>query len=267
MYYARRFDERRGKMGVKETLNELETKQEIDRLLGDFDKDFNSNKVEEFREEFPRYVALYTPFIYRPDIAIRGINPSWFIGEKPETDEDFRREDKRVNSLKGLHDFNAYIKYPEPLYHYYLRKDFEYLSADYVLENKLMGWNYCFIQSGSAAMDPIISKALEIDTKNQNSYCSDLIEKSKFISKRIENLVQPKLIVYAGENAAKESGKWDKNKYKSLKDMVFKHTPTPWGGRAIVVSHFSRDSNYYSYASRKDLLLNHMVDLGINSEN
>ena len=157
-------------------ISEQETKLTIDRLLNQFDENFNSRDLNEFREIYPRYVALYTKFIYRPDIVVRGINPSWFIGREPLTEVDNKEEDKRVSSLRGLHDINAYIDYPEPIYHHYLYSDLGNAAGKEFIKEKVMGWNDCFIQlGGQGGMDEIGENASRIDTKNQNSNCINLL--------------------------------------------------------------------------------------------
>ena len=50
-------------------LNEDQSKSEVVKLLEEFDQDFHSPKVDELRETFPRYVALYTKFIFQPNIV------------------------------------------------------------------------------------------------------------------------------------------------------------------------------------------------------
>ena len=220
-------------------MNEEETEQTVERLLLEFDKDFKSNNVAELRDQFPRYVALYTKFIYQPDIVIRGINPSWFSGKEPESEEDILEEDRRVNSLQGLHKINSYIEYREPPYHYYLCKDLYSAAGEEFIKDRLMGWNDCFIQlGGQGGMAELKGIALQIDKKNQNSFCQDLIKKSKSTARKLEQLIQPKLIIYAGREAAWES-RWNKKIFATLKSMKDTPKPTPWGGKAIVVKHFS----------------------------
>ena len=171
---------------------------EVKRLLEGFDKEFYSNKVEELREKFPRYVALYTKFIYQPDIAVRGINPSHFSC-RFKKDFNKKEEDKRVSSLKGLHDMNAYIRYKEPLYHHFLVKDFKEITNIEFVNNNLMGWNNCFIQSaGQNGMKILESEALKIDIKNKNRNSINLINLSIEIARSLDFLIQPKILVYAG---------------------------------------------------------------------
>ena len=85
-------------------LEEKNARNEAKQLLDDFDNAFYSNDVKKLRESYPHYVALDTKFIFKPTIAIRGINPSWFIGKQPKTDAEKKDEKGRVNSLRKLHD-------------------------------------------------------------------------------------------------------------------------------------------------------------------
>ena len=225
-------------MYTKELMNldKEQAKFEAERLLEDFDQDFHSPKVDELRETFPRYVALYTKFIFEPDIAVRGINPSLFSCRKAD-DLNEEEEVRRVTSLKGLHNKNAYISYPEPLYHHYLVKDFMAVTSEDFIEEKLMGWNDCFIQSPKqGGMEFLVSKAESIDKDNNNSFCIDLIKKSKLIAKKLEYLIRPKLLIYAGRDAALQA-RWDHR--DSLNEMKKQIKTTMWGGKAIAVKHFT----------------------------
>lgn len=217
-------------------LNEDQSKSEVEKLLAEFDQDFHSPKVDELRENFPRYVALYTKFIFKPDIVVRGINPSLFSCRKADSfNED--KEVKRVASLKGLHNINAYIEYPEPLYHYYLTKDIEKITSKDFIRQNLMGWNDCFIQSPKqGGMDFLESKAKSIDKKNKNSFCIDLINKSKLIANKFEYLIRPKLLIYAGKDAASQARWGNRDSLNEMKKQIKK---TIWGGKAIAVKHFS----------------------------
>ena len=53
---------------------------------------FYSDVMKLIRKKYPRYVALYTPVLIKPDFAIIGTNPSWFIGEPPN-DRDLEDEE------------------------------------------------------------------------------------------------------------------------------------------------------------------------------
>ena len=217
-------------------LNEDQSKSEVVKLLEEFDQDFHSPKVDELRETFPRYVALYTKFIFQPNIAVRGINPSLFSCRKAD-DLNEEKEVRRVTSLKGLHNINAYIEYPEPLYHHYLVKDIEKITSKDFIRQNLMGWNDCFIQSPKqGGMNFLESKAKSIDKKNKNSFCIDLINKSKLIANKFEYLTRPKLLIYAGRDSALQA-RWD-DRY-SLNKMKKQVKKTIWGGKAIAVKHFS----------------------------
>ena len=231
-------------------LEEKNARNEAKKLLDDFDKAFYSDDLKKFRETYPHYVALYTKFIYKPKIAIRGINPSWFIGKQPETDTEIQAEEMRVKSLKKLHDLNAYVDYPEPPYHQNIKKTFiKILNAfeersleddaiiDWVREN-VVGWNNCFIQTGSVGLNQLKLDANYIDSLNSNSVCMDLISQSKRIAKKLENIMQPDLIIYAGLDAAQEN-RWSKQKYDTLKSIQKTPKKTAWGGNAIAVKHFS----------------------------
>ena len=97
---------------------------------------------------------------------MRGINPSLFSCRKAD-DFDEDKEIKRVASLKGLHNINAYIKYTEPLYHHYLTKDIEKITSKDFIRQNLMGWNDCFIQSPKqGGMDFLESTQLDKITKD-----------------------------------------------------------------------------------------------------
>ena len=225
-------------MNAKELmlLNEDQSKSEVVKLLEEFDQDFHSPKVDELRETFPRYVALYTKFIFQPDIAVRGINPSLFSCRKAD-DLNEEEEVKRVTSLKGLHNINAYIEYPEPLYHHYLIKDVEKITSKDFIRQNLMGWNDCFIQSPKqGGMDFLESEAKLIDKNNRNSFCIDLIKKSKLIANKLEYLIRPRLLIYAGRDAALQA-RWKHR--DSLNEMKKQIKTTMWGGKAIAVKHFS----------------------------
>ena len=206
------------------------------QLLEEFDQDFQSSKVDELREIFPRYVALYTKFIYKPDIVVRGINPSYFSTSKVgnlNTEE----EDRIVLALKGVHELNAYTEYTKPRYHCSLVKDIRKIRGKNYLDESLMGWNDCFIQSpGQDGMGFLNKEAKRIDKKNENTFCLDLIKKSKLIAKKLEYLVKPKLIIYAGRDSGLNNG-WDRRipLYQMKKDTK----ETMWGGKKIVVTHFS----------------------------
>lgn len=226
-------------MTAKIEMNEAQTREMVERLLEEFDTDFNSPLVEELREKFPRYVALYTPFIYKPDIVIRGINPSWFIGKEPISDEDKKKEDYRVTSLKGLHQVNAYQEYYEPKYHRYVEDEINSAMGEEFLKTKVMGWNNCFIQSGGQqGMTDLTNSAKDIDRKNNTSHCMDLINKSLWIAKKLEQIIQPRLTIYAGREAG-WSSRWNNKIFPTLESMRKKPKPTSWGGQAIVVKHFS----------------------------
>ena len=231
-------------------LEEKNARKEAKQLLDDFDNAFHSDDVKKLREFYPHYVALYTKFIFKPTIAIRGINPSWFIGKQPETDAEKKDEKRRVNSLKKLHDLNAYIDYPEPRYHQNIKKTFIKILnsfADNPLDDEaifnwmrddVVGWNNCFIQTGSVGLNKLIQDANYIDSLNFNSSCIDLIKESKRIAKKLESLMQPGLIIYAGQDAANEN-RWPKHKYDTLKSIQDNPKKTLWGGNAIAVKHFS----------------------------
>ena len=214
-------------------------KSEVRKLLEHFDKEFSSNKVDVLKSKYPRYVALYTKYIYKPEVAVRGINPSYFSCRKYEEYKFNEREEyRRVLSLKGLHNLNAYTLYSEPLYHHYLVKDFKEIRNKEFIENHLMGWNNCFIQSGGQkGMEQLESDVDEIDTKLKNKNSSNLINLSIEIARSLDYLIQPKVIIYAGQPAAEISGYWG-NK-KSLKYMNNRIVSTEWGGSAVAVQHFS----------------------------
>ena len=205
------------------------------QLLEEFDQDFQSSKVDELREIFPRYVALYTKFIYKPDIVVRGINPSYFSTSKVDN-LNTEEEDRIVLALKGVHELNAYTEYTKPRYHCSLVKDIRKIRGKNYLDESLMGWNDCFIQSpGQGGMRNLNEEAKRIDKKNENTFCLDLIKKSKLIAKKLEYLVKPKLIIYAGSKSGPNNG-WDRNPlYQMKKDTK----ETMWGGKKIVVKHFS----------------------------
>jgi len=236
---------------MKEDLNEIDARNEAKKLLEDFDMDFYSDDVKKLREKYPNYVALYTRFVFKPKIAIRGINPSWFIGKVPETEAEHESEKIRVDSLKKLHNLNAYIDYPEPRYHQSIKRTFVKilnahskvnLSDDAIsdwMRDDVVGWNNCFIQTGSVGVDQLLLDANYIDTLNSNSSCMDLLKQSKRIAKQLERLMQPELLIYAGLDSAQEN-RWSKQKYKTLKSVQNKPKQTPWGGNAIGVKHFSR---------------------------
>ena len=229
---------------------EEKSRSQAAQLLEDFDKAFYSDDVKELREAYPHYVALYTRFIFKPRIAIRGINPSWFIGKIPETDEEKQEEGTRVNSLKKLHDLNAYVDYSEPPYHKNIKKTFKKILNAYAdnsfeddeisewMREDLVGWNNCFIQTGSAGIEKLIKDANYFDSLNSNSACINLIKQSARIAKKLENLMQPGLIIYAGKDAA-QANRWPKNKYETLRQIQNAPKKTSWGGNAIAVKHFS----------------------------
>jgi len=234
---------------MKEEINEIDAKNEVTKLLNDFDADYYSDDVNQLRKKYSGYVAMYTKFIFKPEIAIRGINPSWFIGKEPLTTQDKEKEVFRVNSLRGLHDLNAYIDYPEAKYHGGVKRTFKNIfdidelkytddEIDIWIKENVVGWNNCFIQTGSEGIDNLYKDAAAIDRLNYNSSCIDLIKKSVSVAKKLERLMQPKIIIYAGLDSAQEN-RWTKQKYKSLESIKSSPKLTSWGGKAIGVKHFS----------------------------
>jgi len=244
---------------LKDTSKKLhfdKVKTEVGRLLEDFDKEFNSSKVYELRNKYPRYVALYTKFIYQPEVAVRGINPSYFSCRKYEEEKfNIHEEERRVLSLKGLHDINAYTLYSEPLYHHYLVKDFKEIKNMEYIQNNLMGWNNCFIQSGGQnGMGDLMSDVNKIDKKNNNKNALNLINLSIEIAQSLDYLIQPKILIYAGKPAAEVSGFWGQK--KSLRHMNDRTVSTAWGGRAIAVQHFSYPESNKQESYRKSKIEN-----------
>ena len=189
---------------MKVEINEIDARNEVTKLLNDFDVDYCSDDISQLREKYPGYVAMYTKFIFNPEIAIRGINPSWFIGKEPLSTQDKEEEVLRVNSLRGLHDLNAYIDYPEAKYHGGVKRTFKNIfdiaelkyTDDEIgmwIKENVVGWNNCFIQTGSEGIDNLYKDAAAIDRLNYNSSCIDLIKKSVSVAKKLERLMQPNM--------------------------------------------------------------------------
>tara|TARA_B100001029_G_C14940223_1_gene382775 strand:- start:57 stop:782 length:726 start_codon:yes stop_codon:yes gene_type:complete len=217
--------------------------EEIDKMLREYDLLFHSEAMRSVREEYPRYVALYTPVLNEPDFAIIGNNPSWFIGEEPITKDLKDKEDSRTNKLKYIHQINAYTKYPEPTYHIKINKFFDkflekmYGSSDEkitkaYIENNVMGWNSQFIQTGSKDSDKL------------KNFCKgkpqieDIYKKAYVISKKILNLVRPKIVIHFGVHSALASGSYQN---KSLKELRASNPKvTGYGGKRVVFHHPSQ---------------------------
>ena len=56
---------------MKVEINEIDARSEVTKLLNDFDVDYCSDDISQLREKYPGYVAMYTKFIFNPEIAIR----------------------------------------------------------------------------------------------------------------------------------------------------------------------------------------------------
>jgi hypothetical protein len=206
------------------------------------------------REKYPRYVALYTPVLNKPDFAIIGNNPSWFIGEEPITKDLKDKENLRTNKLKYTHQINAYTKYLEPTYHRAINKFFyKFLEkkngssdkkfTNAYIKNNVMGWNSQFIQTGGKGLDEL------------NKFCKgkpqleSILKKANVISKKILNLVRPKIVIHFGLPSALASGSYQNKSLRELRATNPKDTG--YGGKRVVFHHPSR--NYSSYEMDEDI--------------
>tara|TARA_B100001758_G_C18226853_1_gene513233 strand:- start:107 stop:808 length:702 start_codon:yes stop_codon:yes gene_type:complete len=208
-------------------------KEEILCLLKEYDDLFYSKNNKNLRDRYPRYVALYTPVLEKPDFAIVGTNPSWFIGKIPTDDKEKEKESFRTNSLKYVHDINSYTQYREPRYHKRIRSFFkvyvekantEYCPRrlDEFINKNVMGWNSQFIQTGSSGFTKLKNFC------KKNDYFYELFLKANEIAERITELVKPKIIIHFGRASRDASGEYEGKKVKERKDghRVFLHHPS-----------------------------------------
>lgn len=215
------------------TLNQI--KMKISKYLEEFDKLYYSSELSELRSMYPRYVALYTPVIKNPDFAIIGTNPSWFIGKEPKDSIQKMMETERTESLKGVHNINAYTEYKEPTYHkrvvsffsLYLYKsglkNDPYNVDDYI-KNNVMGWNSQFIQTGSTGYNNLKKFCI-----NKGNHFSKVFVKANEIAIQITTLVKPKIIIHFGNPSREVSQEYSGNKIKERTDFgyrVFFHHPS-----------------------------------------
>ena len=235
-------------------------KDAIGEMLYEYDSLFYSDAMKLIRKEYPRYVALYTPILIKPDFAIIGTNPSWFIGKTPNDRDQEDEEDNRTNSLKGVHDINSYIAYPEPTYHKAIKRFFnrflekknlsfsEDLTNSYIKDN-VMGWNSQFIQTGPAGLGKLKKMC------NGNPNLENILKKANSISKNIFELVKPSIVIHFGKPSALSSGSYQDQNLEILRASNPKNTEH--GGKRVVFHHPSQG---YSNRDRdKDIDL--LIDL------
>ena len=217
-------------------INSLEEiKLEISESLEEFDKLYYLDELSELRSRYPRYVALYTPVIEEPDFAIIGTNPSWFIGKEPKDSIQNKMETERTESLKKVHNINAYTKYKEPTYHkrvisffsLYLHKSGLNNDSDQVerfIKENVMGWNSQFIQTGSSGYNNLKRFCM-----NKGGYFSKVFVKANDIAIKITKLVKPKIIIHFGNPSREVSKEYIGEKIKKREDFgyrVFFHHPS-----------------------------------------
>ena len=222
-------------------MNEIEKK--IDEILHEYNDIFHSDVMKSVRKDYPRYVALYTPVLLEPDFAIIGTNPSWFIGEKPKDKKQTEEEERRTNSLKYVHKINSYIVYPEPTYHKAIKRFFNRFlekktgssseeETNTYLEGNVMGWNSQFIQTGTEGLKGLTEKC---KVKPQ---LEGILKKANIISKRILNLVKPKIVIHFGKPSALASGCYPNKSLEELRSTNPKNTAH--GGKRVVFHHPSQ---------------------------
>jgi hypothetical protein len=233
-------------------------KDAISEMLQEYDELFYSDVMKVIRKEYPRYVALYTPVLIKPDFAIIGTNPSWFVGEPPNERDLKDEECNRTNSLKGVHDINAYIAYPEPTYHKAIKRFFsrflekknisfsEELTNIYI-EDNVMGWNSQFIQTGSAGLGDL----KKICTGNPN--LENILKKANYISKNILELVKPSVVIHFGKPSALASGSYQDKNLETLRASNPKNTRH--GGKRVVFHHPSQGYSNIDRDEDIDLLI------------
>ena len=222
-------------------MNEIEKK--IDEILHEYNDIFHSDVMKSVRKDYPRYVALYTPVLLEPDFAIIGTNPSWFIGEEPKDKKQTEEEERRTNSLKYVHKINSYIVYPEPTYHKAIKRFFNRFlekktgssseeETNTYLEGNVMGWNSQFIQTGTEGLKGLTEKC---KVKPQ---LEGILKKANIISKRILNLVKPKIVIHFGKPSALASGCYPNKSLEELRSTNPKNTAH--GGNRVVFHHPSQ---------------------------
>jgi hypothetical protein len=233
-------------------------KDAIGEMLCEYDELFYSDAMKLIRKEYPRYVALYTPVLIKPDFAIIGTNPSWFIGEPPNDRDQEDEEDNRTNSLKGIHDINSYIAYPEPTYHKAIKRFFsrflekknlsfsEDLTNSYIKDN-VMGWNSQFIQTGPEGLGNLKKMC------NGNSDLENILKKANSISKNILELVKPSIVIHFGKPSALSSGSYQDQSLETLRASNPKNTKH--GGKRVVFHHPSRGYSNRDRDEDIDLLI------------
>ena len=236
----------------------IEIIKDIDKLLHEYDNLFHSEAMRSVREEYPRYVALYTPVLYKPDFAIIGNNPSWFVGEEPITKDLKDKENLRTNSLKYTHQINAFTKYLEPTYHVAINKFFdkflvkmngssdEKITKAYI-ENNVMGWNSQFIQTGAKGSDEL-KKFCKGKPQQEN-----ILKKANVISKKILNLVRPKIVIHFGLPSALASRSYQNKSLRELRATNPKNTG--YGGKRVVFHHPSQGYSSYEMDEDIDMLI------------
>ena len=233
-------------------------KDAISEMLYEYDRLFYSDTMRVIRKEYPRYVALYTPVLIKPDFAIIGTNPSWFIGEAPNDRDQEDEEENRTNSLKGVHDINSYIAYPEPTYHKAIKRFFsrflekknlsfsEELTNSYLKDN-VMGWNSQFIQTGPAGL----GKLNKICKGNPD--LENILKKANSIAKNILELVKPTVVIHFGKPSALSSGSYQDQSLETLRASNPKNTKH--GGKRVVFHHPSQGYSNKDRDEDIDLLI------------
>ena len=231
----------------------FDIKENIREMLLEYDELFYSDTMKPIRKIYPRYVALYTPVLIEPDFAIIGTNPSWFIGESPNNKKQLKdEEDRRTNSLKYVHEINSYIVYPEPTYHRAVKRFFnrflekktgsfsEKVTNTYI-EGNVMGWNSQFIQTGPDGLKDLEDRCRGIPQ------LESILKKANTISKRILNLIKPRIVIHFGKPSALASGSYQNKKLEDLRATNPKNTGH--GGQRVVFHHPSRG---YSNSDRDE---------------
>lgn len=238
-------------------------KEVIAEMLNEYDDLFYSDSMKLIRKKYPRYVALYTPVLIKPDFAIIGTNPSWFIGKTPNDRDLEQKEDKRTNSLKGVHDINSYIAYPEPTYHRAIKSffnrflekknvSFSLESTNNYIKDNVMGWNSQFIQTGPAGLSDLKKEC------RGNPNLESILKKANSISKNILKLVEPSIVIHFGKPSALSSGYYKDQNLEVLRASNPKNTNH--GGKRVVFHHPSQGYSNIDRDKDIDLLINLLSD-------
>ena len=145
--------------------------------------------------------------------------------------------------LKYVDEKNSYIDYPEPPYHKAIKRFFNRFlekktgssseeETNTYLEGNVMGWNSQFIQTGTDGLKGLTEKC---KVKPQ---LEGILKKANIISKRILNLVKPKIVIHFGKPSALASGCYPNKSLEELRSTNPKNTAH--GGKRVVFHHPSQ---------------------------